>query len=108
MQEPPGQVLGVVAGAVAQQHRELVAAQPGRQVVRAHRGAQLLRDAGEQAVAGRVPEGVVDGLEPVQVDQHDRGAAGFAGGQRRGHLVVSREMQYRDENGIKLTPRCKA
>lgn len=57
---------------VVQQDRELVTAEPGAGV---HR-TQLTLDAGadrvQDAVAHLVPEGVVDGLEPVEVEEdHD-------------------------------------
>ena len=58
-----------------QQDRELVAAEAGDDVGRAQPLAQHARDARQQAVAGGVAEGVVDGLEAVEVE-HERGALG--------------------------------
>ena len=58
-----------------QQDRELVAAEAGDDVGRAQPLAQHARDARQQAVAGRVAERVVDGLEAVEVE-HERGALG--------------------------------
>ncbi len=55
-----------------QQDRELVAAEAGHQVALAQNARQPLRDLGEQPVAGRVPERVVDDLEVVEVDERDR------------------------------------
>jgi hypothetical protein len=65
------------------QDRELVAAKPRDQVVRAHAVADALRRFLQQLVAGRVAERVVDVLEAVEVEEHDReaiaplGAAAF-------------------------------
>ena len=52
-----------------QHEHELVAAVAGGLVVRAHLGAQRVRHAAQQRVAGRVAELVVDPLEVVEVDQ---------------------------------------
>ena len=57
---------------VLEQHRELVAAEARGEIVLAQRGAQALGDGHEQRVAGRVPERVVDALEVVEVEEHDR------------------------------------
>ena len=56
---------------VEQQDRELVAAEAGRQVVGADARLDALGDRGEQPVAGRVAEGVVDVLEVVEVEEQD-------------------------------------
>lgn len=75
-------------GQPAQQDGELVAAEPGHQVARAGRGTQPVGHLHQYAVAGAVPEGVVDLLEVVEVDQHQgRDALGVAGGQLLGALV---------------------
>ena len=60
-----------------EQDGELVAAEAGDRVGRAHRRLQPPRDLLEDGVAGRVAEAVVDRLEVVEVDEHDadRGAA---------------------------------
>ena len=58
---------------VLEQHRELVAAQARGEIVLAQRRAQALGDGHEQRVARRVPERVVDGLEVVEVEEHDGG-----------------------------------
>ncbi len=58
---------------VRQEDSELVAAEPGRQVVRSDAAADPVRDRGEEPVAGRVAERVVDDLEVVEVEEeHDR------------------------------------
>ena len=57
---------------VRQQDRELVAAQPGRQVVGPDAAPDPVRHGRQEPVAGRVAERVVDDLEVVEVEeQHD-------------------------------------
>ena len=63
----------VLAVDVLVQHDELVAADAGDRVARAQRLAQALGDGAQQGVARLVPEGVVDQLEAVEVDEQDRG-----------------------------------
>ena len=58
---------------VLDQDGELVAAEAGNGVSRAQRLLQPRRDAGEQLVAGRVTEAVVDQLEVVDVAEQHRG-----------------------------------
>ena len=58
------------------QDAELVAADAVDLALTHHGCAQLLRDSREERVAGGMAEGVVVGLEPVEVEQHqDRGRA---------------------------------
>jgi hypothetical protein len=57
---------------VLQQDGELVPAEAGDDVLGAYRLAEPVGDAGEQAVPGGVTVGVVDVLEPVQVDEQHR------------------------------------
>jgi hypothetical protein len=64
-----------LVGEILQQHRELVAAQPGRGVLEPEAVAETIRHRDEQLVAGRVTEAVVDRLEVVQVEEEDRQAA---------------------------------
>ena len=59
-------------GQPAQQHGELVAAEPGERVAAAQRAAQPGGDLAQQPVAVVVAERVVDLLEPVEVDQQQR------------------------------------
>ena len=54
-----------------EQDGELVATEPGNRVRRAHGALEALRHLPQDRVAGRVAEAVVDGLEVVQVDEHD-------------------------------------
>ena len=56
---------------VEQQDRELVAAEAGGHVAGADARLDAVGDRGEQPVAGRVPEGVVDVLEVVEVEEQD-------------------------------------
>jgi len=57
---------------VRDQHAELVAAEPGNHVLLVERRPQPLGDLLQQAVAGVVPERVVDLLEVIEVDQDHR------------------------------------
>jgi len=65
-------VAALVADRPGQQQRELVAAQAGQEVVRAQAGADALADFDQQRVAGGVAQRVVDQLEAIHVDQHQR------------------------------------
>ena len=57
---------------VGQQNHELVAAQAGDHVGGAHLGLQARGHGAQHHVARVVPVAVVDGLEAVQVEQHQR------------------------------------
>ena len=63
-----------------EQDGELVAAEAGDEAARPDRRPQPGADLDQQQVAVLVAEGVVDVLEPVEVEDHDRGAAGAAVG----------------------------
>ena len=63
---------GAAMGHVGQD-RELVAAEAGQDVVAAQQMAQARGDVDEQAVAVLVAHRVVDLLEAVEVDEHERG-----------------------------------
>ena len=58
-------------GAGRQRDDELVAAEAGRHVAIADRAPKPLADGDQEAVAGLVAVGVVDGLEVVEVDEQD-------------------------------------
>ena len=88
--QPLGQRLGLVEAGVGQQDGELVAAEPGQHVARPQRGAQPRADLAEQVVAGVVAEAVVDLLEPVEVEQQQRGRAP---GGRRGRATRSAALE---------------
>ena len=101
----PQAIAALLRAGLVQHHRELVAAQPGEQV----RRLQLRQRAGEpvhhrpqQLVAGRVPEGVVDLLEVVEVDQRQREAVSTAraAGRRLGAAnTVQRDVQRASVGG---------
>ena len=71
-QNPSGDVGGLrrVRDPV-EQDGEFVATEPGNRVRRAHSALEALRHLPQDRVAGRVAEAVVDGLEIVEVDEHD-------------------------------------
>ena len=59
--------------AVAGQNRELVAAEPGRQVAGSHHTADTARDRDQELVTGVMAEAVVDRLEVVEIEkEHGR------------------------------------
>jgi hypothetical protein len=68
-----------MVGQAGLDHRELVAAQAGHGVALAHAAAQALGGHAQQGVAQRVAQGVVDGLEAVQVDEVHRHLVALAG-----------------------------
>lgn len=78
-----GQLLD--AGALLHEHHELVAAHPGHGVpCRAELGVEAVRDGAQELVARVVAEGVVDGLEAVEVEvaDPDRGGGAVRPGER--------------------------
>src|SRR6185437_14405372 len=67
-----------------QYHDELVSAEPRHDVRLAYRRADPARELGDHAIAGVVPERVVDRLEAIEIDHHQREppAARRGGGER--------------------------
>ena len=61
-------------------HQELIAAKARHGVAFPHPGFQALCRLAQQFVAGRVPQGIVDLLEPVQVEEHGQYAAALTFG----------------------------
>ena len=57
---------------VLEQQGELVSTDPGNRVGLAHRGLQARGNLLQDLVAGEMSEGVVHGLEVVEIDEHDR------------------------------------
>src|SRR5208282_6499390 len=55
-----------------QEHHEFVASEASNRVVLAHAGAESARDFLEQLISGLVTESVVDLLESVEVEKHNR------------------------------------
>src|ERR1700674_2325456 len=68
---------------------EFVAADPGDGVYIAHGCEQSLRDGAEQLITDFVPMGIIDDLEPVQVDEEhgDATATPACDGQGLGHSI---------------------
>ena len=62
---------GVVLGRTREQQRELLAAEAVEQLERAQRTAHRVGDVAQHGVADAVAVIVVDGLEVVEVGQHD-------------------------------------
>ena len=89
-----GHHLGLLAFLHArQEHRELVAGEAGQRVRLARRLDEPRGDLAQQLVAVAVAEGVVDLLEPVEVDQHhgDVLVAACGAGERVLDPVVEQE-----------------
>lgn len=67
--------------AVGKNDQELVAAQARQHVVMTQRGGRPFADFGQELVADAVPERVVDVLEAIEIEKHDRErSAAFLGG----------------------------
>ncbi len=98
---------------IREDHLELVAAKPADLGPVADDPGQALPHLLEQIVAGLMAQCVVDRLEPVEIDHHQRTAAlgRLVGGQRRGepvaHLVAVGEPRerivHRHARGIAMT-----
>jgi hypothetical protein len=69
-----------------QQDRELVAAETRHGVTGSQRSGEPGRGQSQQRVPGRVTQGVVDLLEPIQVDEEQRRLGSFPG--RGGHRLL--------------------
>ena len=79
VEHAPGRPPHLVGAAdVLEQDRELVPAQPRGRVAGPQAAAQPPGDARQQLVAGGVPQGVVDRLEVVEVEEQDRDREGGA------------------------------
>ncbi len=77
---------GFLVAHLRQQQQEFIARQPRHGVGRAQHGLQALPHLAQQRIAGGVAERVVDGLEVVQVQEHDRNQRAVARGLRQ-HLL---------------------
>src|SRR5262249_40163837 len=71
LDEASGERDGLLAADVLEQQRELVSAEPGDRVARAHDLLEPARDDPQELVAGVVAEAVVDLLEAVEVDEEN-------------------------------------
>ena len=81
LQDPPADPQHPrLVGGLRQQDGELVAAEPGDRAGLSDRGGQARPHLDQEQVALLVPEGLVDLLEVVEVEDHDGGALGSAGG----------------------------
>src|SRR5208283_3919704 len=70
---PGGRLQGIGIGGAAGDDGELVAAEPGNQIVAAHHPTQALRDLKNELVADMVAERIVDILEVIEIDvEHGR------------------------------------
>ncbi len=72
LQEALCDALRVLGRTVREQHAEFVATEARHHVVGTHALLQQLGELAQQLVAGDVTAAVVDGLEPVQVDEQHR------------------------------------
>src|SRR5690606_29338463 len=92
----PAQMVGErergLAGGVRPYYQELFATPAGEDVVVFAGLAQSCRDLCQHAVADGVAVGVVDRLEPVDVDQQQRVAAFARGRRRRQRLDQARAL----------------
>src|SRR5260221_49558 len=79
--------------------RAMRAARAGDAIVGSHSGAQAASDLHEHAIAGAMPEGVVDLLEVVEVEQHE--AAGMPGLERQRDMLAEREPVMRSRDDIR-------
>ena len=81
----------VLGAAVPHDHHELVSRKPRAQVVLADRRAQHGADRAQRPVARLVPVGVVDLLEPIEIEHHDADAALGARGAHQPRLELQIE-----------------
>ena len=71
-------------------------------ILGAHRGAQPRSDDAQQLVSGRMPEGVVDELEAVQVDEQQRDLLPLAPGALQRPRQVVLELQAVGQPGQRV------
>ena len=99
------QLGGLLAGDVVAQDGELVAAEAGDDVGRAHGRAQPVGHRDQQAVAGGVAEAVVHHLEPVEVEEQHRDALVVALGVGELAAEALDEVQAVREAGERVVDR---
>ena len=87
-----GDPLALLGRAALQQHGELIAPQARQQVAGPHRVTEQARDLLQQLVAGGMAAGVVDDLELVEVDVHERVRRVAARGVRQGFAQPGLEL----------------
>ena len=78
--EPLGQAAGAVARRFRAQHDELLAADAGEQLLGPQQALEAVRERTQHGVAADVAVGVVDALEVIDVEQHQRQRTGVAAG----------------------------
>ncbi len=89
---------------------EFVAAQPAHRVFDTYRVQQPLRDGAQHGITDIVPQGIVDVLESVEVDQHDGDLLPVSLGQLHRHSqtlrkqLAIREPSQRVMVGEKIDP----
>ena len=81
-----GKLAGVGRPGAALHDGEFVAAEAGHRIDAAHHALQPLGHRAEQRIADRMAERIVDALEAVEVEEHDREL--FAAAERLLHLVA--------------------
>ncbi len=81
---------------------ELVPAEAGQQVLGSQPGAESVGNSAEQGVAGGVPPGVVDGLEPVEVEEQHRQGAAVAAGPVQFVVEVAQERDAGEQPGQRV------
>ena len=91
---------GPEPGRPLDQHHELVAAEARHQRVRPDGRAQPLRHRDQQRVADGMAVAVVDGLEPVEVEGHHRGARALGAEQRAGQRGTERRAVRQVGQGV--------
>ena len=82
--------------------RELLVAEARHRVGRSQGGLQSVRDVPQELVAGAVPERVVDVLEPVEVQEQERGerAAALGARQRKLETIAEEESVRQPGQGV--------
>ena len=97
---------GILAGGQhGQQHDELVAADARDGIDGPHRAAHACRGGSQHGVSGRVPMGVVDLLEAIEVDEQQRAAAAAARGRTERHAQPVEQQRARRQSRQRVVHR---
>ena len=96
------------AGDAVDEHGELVAAEPGEHLTAADAPTKAFRDLDQHLVAQSVPEGVVDLLEPVEVQEQEGERRPVARRASTGLLRVLRERGSVPQTGERVVQRIVA
>jgi hypothetical protein len=100
-----GDAARLLQRAVGQQHAELVTAEPCDRVGGPHPRLDQARDLADQPIAGRMPAGVVDQLELVEVDVEHRVAAAVVAHRLHRCLQPVVELAPVDQAGQRIVRR---